>query len=145
MSVITDLSRKISYNFFIKSKYEAGVILLGWEVKCIRINGMSLVGAFVSITDNFDVVLFGSFVNFSNFIFNYNDLNSSRNRYLLLKKKEILSIYSILKLKGYTLIPSKAYWKNSFLKIEILLCTGKKLYDKRQLLKNKDNEIHNLL
>lgn len=138
MNIVTDLSRKVSYNYFVKQKYEAGVILFGWEVKCVRVNGINLVGAFVSINTCFNVILFGSVVNISNFVFNYSELESSRNRFLLLKKKEILYVYSALKVKGYTLIPLKAYWKNSFLKIELALCIGKKLYDKRQILKNKD-------
>jgi SsrA-binding protein len=69
----------------------------------------------------------------------FNDsINNTRTRLLLLKKKEILYLYSALKIKGYTLIPSMVYWKKSFLKIELSLCFGKKLFDKRQILKNKD-------
>lgn len=138
MDIITDLNKRISYNYFIKEQYEAGIVLYGWEVKSVRMNGISLIGSFISINNFLDIFLVGSFINSTNFIFNYNELNLYRNRYLLLKKKEILYLYSSLKIKGYTLVPSKAYWKNSFLKIEISLCFGKKLYDKRHILKNRD-------
>ncbi|HIH2763851.1 MAG TPA: SsrA-binding protein SmpB [Candidatus Azoamicus sp.] len=138
MDIIMDLNKRISYNYFIKEQYEAGIVLYGWEVKSVRMNGISLIGSFISINNFLDIFLVGSFINSTNFIFNYNELDLYRNRYLLLKKKEILYLYSSLKIKGYTLVPSKAYWKNSFLKIEISLCFGKKLYDKRHILKNRD-------
>lgn len=142
MIIVTDLSKKIAYNYFIKCRYEAGIVLLGWEVKCIRISGINLVGAFVSINNFLDAFLIGAFINSNNFVFNYSNIDSSRNRKLLLKKKELLHLYSSLKIKGYTLMPSKAYWKGSFLKIEVSLCFGKKLYDKRQILKNRDLNIN---
>lgn len=138
MDIITDLNKRISYNYFIKEQYEAGIVLYGWEVKSVRINGISLIGSFISINNFLDIFLVGSFINSTSFIFNHNELDLCRNRHLLLKKKEILYLYSSLKIKGYTLVPSKAYWKNSFLKIEISLCFGKKLYDKRYILKNRD-------
>lgn len=138
VDIVTDLNKRIAYNYFIKEKYEAGIVLSGWEVKSVRINGINLIGAFVSINNFLDTFLIGSFINSTNFVFNYDKLDLYRNRALLLKKKEILYLYSSLKIKGYTLVPSKAYWKNSFLKIEISLCFGKKLYDKRHILKNRD-------
>lgn len=138
MDIITDLNKRIAYNYFVKEQYEAGIVLSGWEVKSVRINGINLVGSFISINNFLDVFLVGSFINSTNFIFNNNELDLYRNRHLLLKKKQILYLYSSLKIKGYTLVPSKAYWKNSFLKIEISLCFGKKLYDKRHILKNRD-------
>lgn len=143
MIIVTDLNKRISYNYFVKYKHEAGIVLFGWEVKCIRISGINLVGSFISINNVLDVFLIGAFINSNNFVFNYSNIDSLRNRNLLLKKKEILHLYSALKIKGYTLIPSKAYWKGSFLKIEISLCFGKKLYDKRQILKTRD--LHNNL
>lgn len=146
MNIVTDISKKISYNYFIKNKYEAGIILLGWEVKCVRIYGFNLTGSYVCINNIFDVCLIGSSINSSYFVLN-DSINKTRNRHLLLKKKEILYLYSALKIKGYTLIPSMVYWKKSFLKIELSLCLGKKLFDKRQILKNKDikNNIKNLI
>lgn len=136
MNVVTNISKKISYNYFVKSKYEAGIILLGWEVKCVRLNGVNLIGSYVYIDNFLNVCLIGSNIKSSYFIFNEN-INKSRDRFLLLKKKEILYLYSALKIKGYTLVPSMAYWKKSFLKIELSLCFGKKIFDKRQILKNK--------
>ncbi len=141
MNVVTNIRKKISYNYFIKNKYEAGIILFGWEVKCVRINGFNLVGSYVYINSFFNVCLVGSRIKPSYFIFD-EDSNVSRDRLLLLRKKEIFYLYSALKIKGYTLVPSMVYWKKSFLKIELSLCIGKKIFDKRQSLKNKEDRTN---
>jgi len=138
MNVVTNIRKKISYNYFIKNKYEAGIILFGWEVKCVRINGFNLSGSYVYINSFFNICLVGSSIKPSYFIFD-EDSNVSRDRFLLLRKKEIFYLYSALKIKGYTLVPSMVYWKKSFLKIELSLCIGKKMFDKRQILKNKED------
>lgn len=136
--IVTDLSKRISYNYFIKNTYESGIVLFGWEVKCIKFNGIDLSNSFAFIKKQSIIFLKGSVVNYSNFVFNYIDKDVSRDRVLLLNKKEILNLVEFLSIKGYTLIPSKAYWKKCFLKIELCLCLGKKKYDKRKSLKDKE-------
>lgn len=135
--ILIDITKRVSYDYFIKSKVEAGMVLFGWEVKCVRLYGINLNSSFVLIK-NSNVFLIGSFIHCGNFIFKNDTVNESRKRKLLLNKKEIFNFFNFLKIKGQALIPSKVYWKNSFLKVEICLCIGKKNYDKRQALKEKE-------
>lgn len=135
--IITDISKNLYFNYFIKMKYEAGMVLRGWEVKSIKVNGIDLLGSFILIK-NSEVVMINSIVHVGNFVFNFDLLDESRDRQLLLNKKEIATLKGFLKIKGNTLVPAKVYFKGSLLKTEIFLCFGKKLYDKRYLIKEKE-------
>jgi SsrA-binding protein len=137
IKLVTDISKFVSFNYFIEARYEAGVVLLGWEVKCIRLNGVDLSTSFVSFRNSL-VLIVGTVVNSSSFVSSYDFLNEKRDKVLLLNKKEINFLSGFSRMKGYTIIPSKAYWKNNLFKIEICLCFGKKKYDKRTILKNRE-------
>lgn len=128
--IITNLHKKISFKYSIKKTYESGIVLFGWEVKAIKHMGLNITSSYILI-NNFNCWLVGSIT--SNIITSiYNDKKiNSRNRKLLFHKKEIKNLTGMLKIKGFTLIPSKVYWKNSFIKLEICLASGKKKYDKR--------------
>lgn len=141
-SVVNDLTRKVNYNYFVINKYEAGIVLFGYEAKSIRLNGIDLSTSFVYITNKFDAYLSSSVINFNSFVFSFYNINDRRDIKLLLKKKELKLLDSFLKRKGYTLVPSKAYWKNSYLKLELCLCLGKKIYDKRECLKKIEFKRH---
>jgi SsrA-binding protein len=132
-------NRSAYHEFFIDAKYEAGMVLLGTEVKSIR-NGK------VSFNDSYCLLHKGEVWIKSLHIAEYshgniNNHDPVRDRKLLLQKREINRIESKLKEKGYTLIPLRMYFnEKALVKIEIGLAKGKKLYDKRETIKQKDVE-----
>ena len=132
-------NRSAYHEFFIDAKYEAGMMLLGTEVKSIR-NGKA------SFNDSYCVINKGEIWIKSLHIAEYshgniNNHEAMRDRKLLLKKKEINKIESKLKEKGYTLIPLRIYFnEKALVKIEIGLAKGKKLHDKRDTIRQKDAE-----
>lgn len=137
---MTEIKNRSAYHeYFIDAKYEAGMVLLGTEVKSIR-NGK------VSFNDSYCLLHKGEVWIKSLHIAGYshgniNNHDALRDRKLLLQKKEIKKIESKLKEKGYTLIPLRLYFnEKGLVKIEIGLAKGKKLHDKRESIKQKDTE-----
>lgn len=134
MKVIAN-NKKAFHNYFISDLFEAGIALVGSEVKSIRGGGISLNESFVTIKDG-EVMLRNAYIkpyeNSQNFL-----PDSHRTRKLLLHKQEILKLEKKVKEKGFALVPTKVYLKNGKVKIEIGLAKGKKLYDKRETLKEK--------
>jgi SsrA-binding protein len=132
-------NRSAYHEFFIDTKYEAGMVLLGTEVKSIR-NGK------VSFNDSYCLIHKGEIWVKSLHIAEYshgniNNHDPVRDRKLLLQKREIKKIESKLKEKGYTLIPLRIYFsEKALVKMEIGLAKGKKLHDKRETIKQKDVE-----
>jgi len=135
-NVIVDLSKKVSFDYIIKNRYECGVVLFGTEVRSVRYNSFNIVGSYVSFK-NFESWLIGSSIKTLSLSNDY----ERRERKLLFHKKEIRYLFGMLKMKGFTLVPSKVYWKNSFIKVEVSLCIGKKKYDKRLSLKRKEWDL----
>lgn len=124
------------HNYQIENKIETGIILAGTEIKSIRNGKVNLKDAYAYIK-NGEVFLCGMHISpyeYGN-IFNKNPL---RDRKLLLHKKEIVKLISQTKQKGYSLIPISIYFKGSFVKVDLGIGKGKKLYDKRQDLAKKD-------
>ena len=118
-------------------KFEAGIALLGTEIKSIRRNGANLKDSYIKITDNLEAYLINCHISpyeFGN-IFNH---EPRRERKLLLNKKEILKILNKVKQEKYTIVPTQMYFSSRWVKLEIALAKGKKLYDKRDALKKKD-------
>src|SRR5688572_24206651 len=132
-------NRAAYYEYFIDAKYEAGIVLLGTEVKSLRA-GRS------SFNDSYCLVHKGEIWLKSLHIAEYshgtvNNHDPLRDRKLLLEKREITKIAGKLREKGYTLIPLRIFLNDKrFLKIEIGLGRGKKMYDKRETLRQKDVE-----
>ena len=122
-------NRKAYHDYFIDDKYEAGISLVGTEVKSLRAGQVNLKDSFCSIKDG---EIFANGIHISPYekgnIFNR---DPRRVRKLLMHKREILKLFSYVSQKGYTLIPLSLYFKDSKVKVEIGLCRGKKLYDKR--------------
>ncbi len=122
-------NRKAYHDYFIDDRYEAGISLIGTEVKSLRAGQVNLKDAYCTIKDG-EIFLNG--VHISPYeqgnIFNG---DPRRVRKLLMHKREILKLFSLVSQKGYTLIPLSLYFKDSKVKVEIGLCRGKKLYDKR--------------
>ena len=130
------LNRKAKHDYFIEEVYEAGIVLTGTEIKSIR-NGDCNIKDCYGIIRNHEVYLLNMYVApyKQGNIFNHEE---SRSRKLLLHKKEIRKLDSKLKLEGYTLIPLKLYFARGKAKIELGLCKGKKNYDKRESIKERD-------
>ena len=126
------------HNYTIENKLEAGIVLSGTEIKSIRSGKVNMKDSY-AIIKNGEVFIVGMHISpyeHGN-IFNKDPL---RNRKLLLNKKEINKLIGLTKQKGYSLVPISMYFKGSFVKIELGIGKGKKLYDKRQDIAKKDAE-----
>ena len=132
-------NKKASFDYFLEVRYEAGIVLLGTEIKSIRNNACNLKDSYAIIKNNemFLLNMHISEYKHGN-LFNHEPL---RTRKLLLHKKEILKIQLKMKQEGYTLVPTKLYINDSGkVKIEIALAKGKHNYDKRESIKEKDQK-----
>ena len=123
------LNRKAFHDYFIVESIEAGIELLGTEVKSIRLGGVNLKDAWISIDDG-EAFIKGMHISpyEKGNIFNR---DPRRERKLLMHKKEILRLFGEVKQQGLTLIPISLYYKGSNVKVQVGVCKGKKLYDKR--------------
>ncbi len=129
-------NKKAYHDYFVDEKFEAGLVLHGTEVKSLRLGKCSIKEAFIRI-ENGEVWVYGMHISpyeMGN-IFNKDPL---RPKKLLLHKYEINKLLGKIKEKGYTLVPLQVYFKEGKAKIEMGLCRGKKLYDKRQDIAKKD-------
>ena len=122
-------NKKAYHDYFIEEKYEAGISLAGTEVKSLRMGKCSIKEAFIRI-ERGEVFVYGMHISpyEKGNIFNREPL---REKKLLMHKKEILKLAGLVGQKGYTLVPLSLYFSDSHVKVEIGLCRGKKLYDKR--------------
>ena len=130
------LNRKASFNYFFDEMYEAGIILKGSEIKSVR-NGK------VNIADSYAVEKDGEIYLINSHISSYKqasyvDHNPVAERKLLLNKREINKVIGKMQREGFTLVPTKMYFKKGKAKIEIAVAKGKKQYDKRETKKNRD-------
>ena len=133
--VITQ-NRKAWHDYFVDEKYEAGIALYGTEVKSIRGGAVNLKDSYCSFK-NGELFVVGMHVSpyEKGNIFNREPL---RDRKLLMHKKEIMKLGGLVTQKGYTLVPLSLYFSGKNVKVEIGLCRGKKLYDKRDAAAEKD-------
>jgi len=132
-------NKKAFHEYFVDERFEAGIALTGTEVKSLRENGASLRECFATVR-NGEAWLHG--VHMSPYSHgNRNNVDSDRTRKLLLHKKEIRYLYGKLKQKGYTLIPLRLYFnEQNMVKLELGLARGKKLYDKRDSIAERDHQ-----
>lgn len=129
-------NRKAFHSYTIINRYEAGMILLGSEVKSLREKKLNLKDSFVSIKDE-KVWLIGAHISpYSHTGFSGH--SPTRNRELLLHKKEMIRLKNIVAQKGLTIVPLKAYFKGGIAKIEFATAKGKKTYQKKDALKMRD-------
>ena len=130
------LNRKARFDYEIEDEYEAGIVLTGTEIKSIR-NGNCNIKDCYGIIKNHEVFLLNMYVGQykEGNIFNHEE---TRSRKLLLHKKEIKKLENAITLKGYTLVPIKLYFKDNKLKVALGVCRGKKDYDKRESIKERD-------
>jgi SsrA-binding protein len=131
-------NRKASFEYFLLEHFEAGISLQGSEIKSIKNGQMSLAEAFVEIKDN-EAWLMNSHIASYNPANRYNH-DPLRSRRLLLHKKEIRKLFDQVRIKGVTIIPVRVYIKDGRAKVEIAVAKGKKLYDKRDSIAQRDME-----
>lgn len=135
IKIITE-NRKARHEYFVEESVEAGLELFGTEVKAIRGGGVNLKDSWINIQNG---EAFIKQMHISPYekgnIFNRDPL---RERKLLLHKKEIMRLFGLVKQGGYTLIPLSLYFKGSMVKVQVGLCKGKKLYDKRETAAKRD-------
>nr|WP_267506193.1 SsrA-binding protein SmpB [Borreliella afzelii] len=128
-------NKKAKFNYFIEEKVSCGIVLKGTEVKSIKAKKLSFNNSFAIIKKE---ELWLENLHVSKYkegnIFNHDEL---RPRKLLIKKKELQRLKKFKEKEGYTLIPISFYLKKSIIKVEVGICKGKKLYDKREILKQK--------
>jgi len=131
-------NRKAYYDYQIEEEIETGIVLTGTEIKSIREGKANLKDSY-AIIKNEECFLLNMHISpyKEGNLFNHEE---TRTRKLLLHKKEIKKLKNKLELEGYTLVPLKLYIKNSYAKVLLGLAKGKKLYDKRESIKKRDNE-----
>lgn len=131
-------NKKAFFDYFIEETFEAGIELHGTEVKSLRMGHCSIKESFIEV-DNGEVFIHQMHISpyEKGNIFNKDPL---RVKKLLLHKSEINKILGQSKMKGYTVVPLKVYFKGSLVKVEIALARGKKLYDKRESIAKKDQQ-----
>ena len=133
---IISVNRKATFNFFFESTYEAGIVLKGSEIKSIRSGKVNIADSY-GIEKNGEIYLINSHIA-SYKQASYSNHNPTDERKLLLNKKEINKLTGKINAEGYTLVPTKMYFKKGKAKIELAVAKGKKQYDKRATKKNRD-------
>lgn len=139
---ILALNKKAEFNYQIQKKYQAGIILKGHEVKSVKNGQISLLGSYGRIKKkekgSSEIWLLNCFIGLYKQAGKIQDYNPLADRRLLLKKEEIKSLIGKLKEKNLTIIPLKVYTKNGLIKIELGLGKGRKRFDKRQVIKQRE-------
>ncbi len=130
------VNKKAKFDYFIEEEIEAGIVLVGTEIKSLRKGSVDLKDTYVRIKNNEAYIINMYIAKYDEGnIFNHDE---RRERKLLLHKKEIQKLEELSKKDGYTLIPIRAYLKKNLAKISIGVCKGKKNYDKREAIKERD-------
>ncbi|MDE6047048.1 MAG: SsrA-binding protein SmpB [Anaeroplasmataceae bacterium] len=131
-------NKKAGFEYFILDKFEAGIKLTGTEIKSVRAGKCNINDAYVLIKNNKPYIINMNIAKYDQGnIFNHDEF---RSRELLLHEHETVKLATKVKLEGLAIVALKAYFVGSLLKIEIALCKGKKLTDKRETLKEKDSK-----
>ena len=130
------INRKARHDYFIEDSYEAGIVLTGTEIKSVRSGNCNIKDCY-GIVKNGEIFLLNMYIGHykEGNIFNHDE---TRSRKLLLHRKEIKKINDSITLNGLTLVPIKLYFKNNKLKVQLGVCRGKKNYDKRESIKERD-------
>jgi len=130
-------NRKARFDYFIEERYEAGLVLQGWEVKSMRAGRAQLKESYVYVKGG-EAFLFGAHLAPLNSASSHVIADPIRTRKLLLNARELAHLAAAVEREGYTLIPLELYWKNGRAKLQIGVAKGKKQYDKRATEKERD-------
>ncbi len=131
------VNRKVRHDFFIEDRFEAGLVLEGWEVKSLRDGKVQLNESYVHVR-NGEAWLANALITALKTASTHIKPEPQRDRKLLLHRKELSKLIGAVDRKGYTLVPLNMYWKKGMAKIEIALAKGKQLHDKRATEKERD-------
>ena len=132
-------NRRARFNYHIEQTFQAGLVLQGWEVKSIRAGKAQISEAYVTVLKR-EAFLRGSVITPLNTVSSHVVPQENRPRKLLLRAREITQISQAIQQRGKTSVPTKMYWSGPFVKCEIAIGTGKKDYDKRRTIKERDLE-----
>ena len=130
-------NKKAFFDYFIEDRYEAGLVLEGWEVKAIREGRVQIKEAYVLVRDN-ELYLFGAHVSALTTTSSFSHPEALRSRKLLLHRAEIDKLIGKVERSGYTLVPLNLHYKGGRVKCEIGLAKGKKQHDKRAAERDRD-------
>ena len=131
------LNRRARHDFSIEERYEAGLSLLGWEVKALRAGRLQLAEGYVHLKND-EAFLVGAHITPLTAASTHVLADPTRTRKLLMKRREIDHLVGAVERKGYTIVPLAMYWKGGRAKLEIGLAKGKKEHDKRAAEKDRD-------
>lgn len=131
------LNKRARFDYFIEERFEAGLVLQGWEVKSLRASKAQITESYVVIK-NAEAWLLGAHVSPLNTASTHIHPDPTRTRKLLLNRSELHRLIGAVERKGYTLVPLALYWKKGRAKLEIGLAKGKKAHDKRATEKDRD-------
>lgn len=132
-------NKRVAYDYQIIKDFEAGIVLSGAEVKSVKKGQINLKGSYVSLR-NGELWLIKTHISPYAMATNQGDYDPTRDRKLLLKRKEIDSLIGQLKSHGLTVLPHSVYTKGSLIKVKLCLCRGKKAHDKRESIKKKESD-----
>ena len=130
-------NRKARHDYFIEDRFEAGIVLEGWEVKSIRAGKVQMNESYVIVRDS-ELYLLNMHVSPLNSASTHIHPNATRTRKLLMHRQEINRLIGKVEIRGYTLIPLNLHYKNGKIKLEFGLAKGKKIHDKRDTEKERD-------
>lgn len=131
------LNKKAGHDYFIDERFEAGISLLGWEVKSLRAGKVQIIESYILLKDN-EAFLFGALITPLVTASTHVKNDPQRTRKLLLHRHELNRLIGAVERKGFALVPTALYWKNGKVKLEIGIARGKKAHDKRATEKDRD-------
>ena len=137
MSIVEN--RKARFNYHIEERFEAGVVLSGWEIKAIRAGQVQLTDGYIVLKDG-EMVMIGCRINALRSASTHVRPEADRTKKLLMKKEQIRRLIGKVEQKGFTLVPLDLHFKGSYVKAEIALAKGKAEHDKRDTEKKRDWE-----
>ncbi|MBT0570632.1 SsrA-binding protein SmpB [Curvibacter sp. CHRR-16] len=132
-------NKKAAYNYFFEERFEAGIVLEGWEVKSLREGKVQLTDGYVHIR-NGELFIIGLQINPLHTASTHVSPDKVRTKKLLMHKEEIRRLIGKTEQKGYTLVPLNLYWKSGRVKCEIALAKGKADHDKRDTIRDRENK-----
>jgi SsrA-binding protein len=131
------LNRKARHEYFLQDRFEGGMALQGWEIKSIRQGKANIADSYVIIKDG-EAYLFGAVIQPLNSASTHVICDPERSRKLLLNKREINKLIGAKERDGYTMVATAMYWKGPWVKLEFYLAKGKREFDKRDDIKDRD-------
>lgn len=134
------MNKRARHEYFIEDEIEAGLALQGWEVKAMREGKANIMDSYV-VFRNGEAYLFGATITPLNVASSHIVCDPTRSRKLLLKKRELDSLFGLSNRDGYTIVALSMYWKNAWAKVKIGVAKGKQLHDKRTDIKDREWQV----